>query len=215
VTVASVAIRTVLERPARPATVLGAGASAVYLAAGEDVVAVVRRGGVALPNALVVDGPLPVGGPATVGGGLVRVGAWTACPDAWWDPRPHCGVSTSRVYLAFGRHTAVRVGRGPGLTPADDDLLAGALATLVALGHPAAAPLWAQVEPLLCRTTLLSAALLRHAARGEMAVPAARFLEALCGAGDARRAERRLREVGHTSGGALAEGIRAAWAVAA
>ena len=62
------------------------------------------------------------------------------------------------------------VGRGPGLTPAGDDVLVGMLAALrlapstQAAAH--AAILARSVEPLLASTTDLSAHLLRQAARG-------------------------------------------------
>lgn len=62
------------------------------------------------------------------------------------------------------------VGRGPGLTPAGDDVLVGILATLrltpSAWVATQAAILARSVEPLLASTTDLSAQLLRQAARG-------------------------------------------------
>lgn len=62
------------------------------------------------------------------------------------------------------------VGRGPGLTPAGDDVLVGILAmlrlTASTLAATQAAILARSVEPLLASTTDLSAHLLRQAARG-------------------------------------------------
>jgi hypothetical protein len=101
------------------------------------------------------------------------------------------------------------LGRGPGLTPYWDDVVAGLLVTLGALGVPAFDRLGAAVCTLAPeRTTLVSAALLRHAARGEC-VPE---LEAvLTGTGPIEA----LLAVGGSSGAGLAYGIRAAHAVTA
>ncbi len=110
------------------------------------------------------------------------------------------------------------VGRGSGLTPAGDDLLAGALAALRALGAPAAELLGDAVELLAPRrTTRLSAALLRAAADGAVIPPAAAVLRALATPGDGQagvpphrdlaRATDRLLGVGHTSGWYLAAGL--------
>lgn len=120
------------------------------------------------------------------------------------------------------------LGLGPGLTPAGDDVLAGALATLSLLApggaasfarprailHTPVTPAGAgqglshAVEELSTeRTTALSAALLLCARRGQVAVPAADLLRALTGDGDVRPAVDRLISVGHSSGRDLAAGI--------
>jgi hypothetical protein len=94
------------------------------------------------------------------------------------------------------------LGRGPGLTPLGDDVLAGALVTLGALGDPGFARLGAVVDALApARTTFVSAALLRHAARGECVPELAAVLDG--GSPDA------LLRVGHTSGAGLALGVLA------
>lgn len=94
------------------------------------------------------------------------------------------------------------LGRGPGLTPEGDDVLAGALVALAAVGSPVRDRLAAAVETLLAgsqtRTTTVSAALLRCAVRGQAIPELARFLRT----GDAAA----LLAVGHTSGAALARG---------
>jgi hypothetical protein len=128
------------------------------------------------------------------------------------------GVRTFAAALvarsSAGVDTAARglLGRGPGLTPAGDDLLAGALATWVLLGGRLAG-LDGAIAALLDRaeraTTAVSASLLRHAAVGEVADPAAVFLRALAGRGEARWAATRLLAVGATSGRDLAVGILA------
>jgi len=108
---------------------------------------------------------------------------------------------------AHGAATAL-LGRGTGLTPAGDDLLAGALATLRALGSPAAADLGRAVRALApVATTRLSAALLDAADVGGLIPEAADVLRALAGAGGLDAAGGRLVDVGHTSGWHLAAGL--------
>jgi hypothetical protein len=128
----------------------------------------------------------------------------------------------------------VLVGRGPGLTPEGDDLLAAVVATLVTLG-PAAGVAGAAVAGLVAalvperavgegsgpggagRTTALAATLLELAARGQVVEPAGRLLD-LSPEGEVAwpGAVRRLERVGHGSGRAYALGIgAAAWLLAA
>jgi hypothetical protein len=123
-------------------------------------------------------------------------------------------------------HVAARdglLGLGPGLTPAGDDVLAGLhagtqlLAEAVVgsdeLGRLAVAARRtggrvARTAP--DATTAISAALLDHAARGEVAAPAGHLLAALTGAGPVEPAVDRLLAVGSTSGRDLAAGLLAA-----
>jgi hypothetical protein len=110
------------------------------------------------------------------------------------------------------------LGRGPGLTPEGDDLLAGVAGTLAVLG-PATGMgrsflrgvLAALVAPARARTTALSATLLELAAHGRLAEPAGRLLD-LSPAGERAwpAALARLRRLGHGSGRAYATGIAAA-----
>jgi hypothetical protein len=111
--------------------------------------------------------------------------------------------------------TATRlVGRGGGLTPAGDDVLAGFLVAAHAYGFPA--PAIRDLATSGARTTRLSAALLRYAARGESVPELRTFLRAL---GDDRvdllAATDALLRLGHSSGTSLAVGaLVAARAVA-
>jgi hypothetical protein len=120
------------------------------------------------------------------------------------------------------------LGRGPGLTPEGDDLLAAVVATLRTLG-PAAGVADASLAGLLAalvpdraagmagRTTALAATLLELAARGQVAEPAGRLLDLGPGGELAwPGALRRLERLGHGSGRAYALGIgAAAWLLAA
>jgi hypothetical protein len=106
------------------------------------------------------------------------------------------------------------IGRGDGLTPRGDDVVAGTIAGLLLIGRSVAGDV-GMVEQLrdpvlehaATATTALSAALLRHAFRGEVAEPAGRLLTALAGRGDPFTAADRLAAVGHSSGPALAAGV--------
>jgi hypothetical protein len=109
------------------------------------------------------------------------------------------------------------LGRGPGLTPEGDDLLAAVAGTLAVLGPAAgwdrsvlAATLAALVAPARARTTALSATLLELAAQGRLAEPAGRLLD-LGPGGEAAwpAALARLERLGHGSGRAYAAGIAA------
>jgi hypothetical protein len=109
------------------------------------------------------------------------------------------------------------LGRGPGLTPEGDDLLAAVAGTLAVLG-PATGldgsgrdALVGALAPRPGRTTALSATLLELAARGMLAEPAGRLLDLGPGAEAAWPAAlARLERLGHGSGRAYAAGIAAA-----
>lgn len=121
------------------------------------------------------------------------------------------------------------LGRGPGLTPTGDDVLAGALVALHALGSPAAAPLAQAVRAqALSGTTTVSAALLHHAADGRCIPQLADLLTAVGGVSPAGttnasmdlgaealpRAAGALLAVGNCSGAGLLHGVLVAVAIA-
>jgi hypothetical protein len=230
-TAASVLVHDVLTGPVRRATVVAAGPAATYLAVGDDLVALVARRGVRLPCAAVLagDDPPPAGDDLALGEGSVWDGdrpVATVC--RWFDPR----VRLTHVDAEATRRLAARVdarpapdpavpadavaalaadpaaavddllGRGGGLTPAGDDLLAGCLAALRARRAPAAAALGrAMRRRATGRTSRLSAALLAAADQGAVVPEAAAVLRDEPGATD------RLLALGHTSGWYLAAGL--------
>ncbi|RBY75500.1 DUF2877 domain-containing protein [Geodermatophilus sp. TF02-6] len=114
-----------------------------------------------------------------------------------------------RADLDAALRTAARlVGLGPGLTPAGDDVMAGTMAGLVLLGHPAAERFAAGVYALAAgRTTELSRALLRHAAAGRVSGEYAAVLHGLVGERPLGPAIGGLLATGCTSGRALALGL--------
>jgi hypothetical protein len=144
----------------------------------------------------------------------------------WSRPRPDPLLPADAVdrlahELARGdvhRAVAALLGRGTGLTPAGDDLVAGVLAALRAVGSPAADDLAEHVRALApVATSRLSAALLDAADLGAVVPEAAAVLRAVAGVeasagnddGPARleAAVARLVGVGHTSGWHLAAGL--------
>jgi Protein of unknown function (DUF2877) len=161
-------------------------------------------------------------------GGLVRELAGAGLATAG-EPEGAVGVelllrAVVRRDAGLGAEAAgVLVGRGPGLTPEGDDLLAAVAGTLVVLGPVVGlggGALGGLVRALVetgGRTRGLAATLLELAGRGLLAEPAGRLLDLGPGGELAwPGALRRLERLGHGSGRAYALGIgAAAWLLAA
>lgn len=167
---ASPTVRALLDAEPRDGTALGRG----HVLIDGYVLTIVPVGSPLMPNGIECDLRTERGERIGVGGG--RVGDVVASASTRvWDPVPR-----PRVVLLTDLRSAVDLeglaGRGPGLTPAGDDVLAGYVAGLVLFhGRSAEAQqLAARVAP---RTTALSATLLGHAARGELPEPAHALLE--------------------------------------
>src|SRR5918995_732985 len=239
----------------RKGVVLGAGATAAWVDVDGFVVAITTREVPLLPNAIALSagsGALshPGVGPGTTARltpGRMTLGplqiTWNPSAPPTWDPT--VPVPTGVAAEAGGAgglvplFRAVRerdpepaaagvrelLGRGPGLTPEGDDLVAavaGALAVLgPAIGSPGPArdtpmdgptsdPVLDALEPIPGRTSGLSATLLALAARRRLPEPAGRLLD-LSPAGEAAwpAALARLDRLGHGSGRAYAAGIGA------
>jgi hypothetical protein len=138
-----------------------------------------------------------------------------------WDPRLHlsgCPELRRRGHaileelgvIPLELDAAERLlGRGPGLTPEGDDLLAGAVAVLAALARPHALLDALAAADLRVRTTALSATLLELALRGCGPEP----LHRLFGPDDWRGALAELSQLGHTTGRAYAIGAATAAAL--
>lgn len=150
-----------------------------------------------------------------------------AAETLWNLEDDEAGVSVGQAWraaaaLAAGDGEACRalIGAGPGLTPAGDDVVAGALAACALTGG---GPRPRELEMLLSHaciaTTALSVALLSCAARGQVVPQASDLLRALSrssassGYGSVAAALAHLRAVGSTSGTALAIGMVAALTV--
>ena len=125
---------------------------------------------------------------------------------------PRAAVAALVAALGSGDVAARRraalalLGRGPGLTPEGDDLLAGAAIVAAAVGDPLALP-----PALRTLTTPLSATLLELAAAGAGPLPVHALLDPV--RDDWRAALRELEALGASSGRAIALGVGAAAAV--
>lgn len=255
---ASSALAGLLDGVQRPARVVGVLRAAAYLGVGgpdPEVMALVTRDAVRVPNAVVLplttaDAPFAGVRPgmrATVGGAAVRVGPLAVAVARWWAPgRPRIAdvggalaragefgglvaaaarplpdalaapAAALRAGLAAGDRDATGravlglLGLGPGLTPSGDDVVAGALVTVRALGAAGAAADGAARTIEACahrRTPLISAGLLRHAAQGRCVPPLATMISALGGTAPLDAPLASLLAVGHHSGSDLARGV--------
>jgi hypothetical protein len=222
---ASSLLAGLLDGPTRPLVEAARTRSSVHYETGDadvPVLSVSVPEAVRLPGSLISavlpTGQVMIGEHAvTAAGRRWRVGRW------WVPPRPRGLVTPDALpngwadAPAAGRHPDARrldvlrpaelVGRGPGLTPSGDDVLAAALVTAHATADPRLAGWRVETRAALaCRTTtVVSRGLLRHALEGWATPELADFLVAAC-SGDAGPATARLLTVGHSSGAALAAG---------
>ena len=174
-------------------------------AAAAPVVCVATAAAVRLPHSVVV-ADLP-GGSFTL-----RVNRW------WTPPRPSgLPVPDPRRFARFAGSEydevdpSALLGRGAGLTPDGDDVLAGARVAGHAPGPPALQR-WRRdtVRALATRrTTAVSVGMLHSALDGWAAPQLAEAVEALCGGhpAEADEAVARLLSVGHSSGRHLLDGV--------
>jgi len=175
-------------------------------------------------GALVLDGvryrPVRTWTPRASTGGTLQAHA-VAALDARLTAAPpaHAGEVAARLRAgAAALGQALRTGAGlagaadallglgPGLTPAGDDVLAGALVTCVHLGTGVPA-LAVRVRQRAHATTALSADLLQHCAEGRTSAPVLGVLDALVGARPLGPALDALLAVGSTSGSDTATGV--------
>jgi hypothetical protein len=148
--------------------------------------------------------PRPAAGPAA-GPGAAR--AAQAAAAACGTPPPGLGRGVAALEHGDARAgVTLLAGRGDGLTPAGDDVLAGYAGWCAAAGEPVAL-----AELAADRCSPLGLAYLACAERGELPAPAAGVVSAIR-AGDAEQARRRTRVLcrwGHSSGAALMWGLSA------
>jgi hypothetical protein len=176
--------------PRRSGTGMGLG----YLELGRRVVAVVPRGRPRMPNGIHVGLSIERGQRVVIGEGRMVTSDAIVVAGPTWEPRPDVRVSLDFAE-PFVPDCASLIGKGEGLTPAGDDLVAGYLAGRV-LFHGVSCE---DVLPRRGRTTKLSETLLRHAAQGEMPEPVHDLL--------VRGECRSLLAFGHSSGRWLMIGL--------
>jgi hypothetical protein len=228
---ASTLLAGLLDRSARPLTEVARTRMSVHYETGSPqapVLSVVTPSAVRLPASLVVT-TLPAPGAASLGRGRLVVGGTTWRVTRWWRPARPQGLRAP----ADDRHTelaallpdtseegvplpsygglapATLVGRGPGLTPAGDDVLAGALVAAHATSDPRL-PRWQQETRAAlgaATTTAVSRALLHHALDGYATDELADVVTAVCTGVGVTAARERVLRLGHTSGAALLHGV--------
>ncbi|MFC7491455.1 MULTISPECIES: DUF2877 domain-containing protein [unclassified Knoellia] len=205
--------RGLLAGPRRPAVVLAAFPTALYLALSDeaaahtDVLPVVTSDALILPTALRLAGPGPhdwgvaPGDVVTVGGDEVTLPNHGIHAVRSWRPR-RVANGPDRVAPFDWDPLLADLGRGEGLTPRSDDVLCGALLAARAVGFDL------PDEIPVGRTTSLSASLVL-AARAGYAVSAVvdHVTGAVAGSDDARRTRAQVLAIGHTSGAGLLDGI--------
>ena len=122
---------------------------------------------------------------------------------------------TARLPSAHHVDAAVEamIGLGPGLTPAGDDVLVGAVLAwhALALGRPEVDDAQARVAAAILRftqrTTAVSAALLTHAIRGEGVPSVVALVHALADPVRIRTAAHKVVGIGHDSGSSMLRGV--------
>lgn len=137
---------------------------------------------------------------------------WSEVAAACEAVRPHCWNDPRAFALTVedpDASVARLAGRGPGLTPAGDDVLAGFTYALLATGHPAAGQVRTVVRATAEHLGEPSASLVRAACEGEVFAPAAAMLAALVKADGSALAPavRILARLGGTTGRAMLTGI--------
>ncbi len=202
---------------------LGRCRCAVYLLTASEVVVLATPEALRLPCAVIAP-VLPQGGPVVVGDGRIGWPGASVSIVREWAPTVVPRVTPSPARAAALRKTLAEItidvpichdvdlmiGRGSGLTPSGDDVLAGFLLGCRAFGVDAGS-LPAAVLAAAPRTSALSAALLRHAVAGRC-LPQFAAVAAALNRGPALNygvdgALAALLRVGHTSGAALAHGL--------
>jgi hypothetical protein len=201
--------------PDGPVPVVHRGTDAVYVDVEGQCVGVVSRRAVAVPCALRTDAAsVPEAETAHLADGVLHLvsGGTVAAMTIGRLVEVHVPPLRTHTVTPAPPPGEVRamVGRGDGLTPYDDDVLCGWLAVHRAAGIETP-EVDADVRACRDRTTLLSAALLDCAMRGEVIPEFALWLAALGTAAEPGRADA-LAALGHTSGRGLLQGARLALA---
>jgi hypothetical protein len=218
--VASEMLAPLLDAPRQRLRIAHRSPDAWQLAesSGRVVACIALPGAVRFPHAFLVPTGLPTGRSETVvvGEGELVVDGMRLGVTRWWSPpRPRLtrfGLAVDDVAAeTMLRGWRDRLGTGAGLTPYADDVLCGAVVTLLAVGHPAGTELARAVDAtdLEAATTATSAALLRSATTGRCIDQLAGYLGALTGdVHELRRRRSALEAVGQSSGRGLVEGVR-------
>lgn len=189
-------------------------ATALRDGTGRVVLTALLPGAVRLPSGCTVAPELAESPPTAIGGGGLVWEHIQHPVTRWWRaarprlPELRRSVDVPGVTALCAGWRGL-LGRGEGLTPYGDDVLAGAIVALRAADHPAADDLAAAVlagDPE-SRTTAVSAGLLRTAAAGYCVDELAAYLRDGATGRNGTVSTTRLLAVGSTSGRGLREGV--------
>lgn len=214
--VVSFVLAPLVDGPRQELTVVHRTSSVEQLADrdGRVVACITSPGSLRLPHAIAVARPPRTTSSIFVGDGVLDREHQRIPVARWWRPaRPNQPSLRARVRddvaEACVRRWRRTIGLGDGLTPYDDDVLCGTLATLQAARHPQAVHLSHGIAaaPLEDLTTAASAGLLRQAAAWWCLDEVAAVLTALVTGLGLPEAEAALHRIGHSSGRGLSEGI--------
>lgn len=122
------------------------------------------------------------------------------------SPQNYFGFNISLLNQSLAKLVDTLIGRGPGLTPAGDDILTGLLA---APNDRWCKTLAFEISNASKMTTDISRQMLRDAANGHFIEPISNLKSALYGTGNIDKAFQRLQFVGSSSGDAMAMGLLA------
>lgn len=226
---ASLLLGDLLAAAPRPLTEVARTRMSVHYETGDastPVVCVCTPDAVRLPGSLVT-AELPGEAPVTIGARGLQQPDTTWRVTRWWRPERPVGLGRPTVELTGllrwagglgvtppgpsydSLSPAALLGAGPGLTPAGDDVLAGALVTAHATGDPRWEVWRALTGALLSRerTTAVSRGMLHHAMDGYATPQLAAFLTSVCTDGDITSTLADLLAVGHSSGAATLAGV--------
>jgi Protein of unknown function (DUF2877) len=190
------ALLPIIAGPELAGTAAGRG----YLEFGDLVVALTPPGGPRMPNGLETAARALPGTPVRIGLGRLLLGSLELWPGVIWEPVPDVRFRPPGAQQPRPDPDQL-AGRGPGLTPAGDDILCGYVAGIF-LFHDRREEAAEMAERAATRTSRLSATLLRHAAVGELPEPAHDYL--------ANGDPRPLTAFGHSSGHWLRIGLEIA-----
>lgn len=134
----------------------------------------------------------------------------------WWRP-PRAPIAASKLAFTDPPQVERLLGRGSGLTPEGDDILAGWLVMARSIRHPSFSSVLTEISRTSqMKTSTFSTSLLLHAAAGYGVSPLIAYVTALLQNSKSALAKREaLTRVGHTSGDALAIGVELAAGLAA
>jgi hypothetical protein len=209
--VASSLIAATLTRKTARLEILGVASRLVWLAMDGHAVTIqtVRPGSrLALPTSIFVTDLGSTRNQVSLQNGLLALGGDPVKATRWWQP-PRAPVLSTCISFSQAPVPGRLLGRGSGLTPEGDDILAGWLIAARSINHPDFETVFAEVSKTArTMTTTFSACLLDCAGAGYGVAPLIDYLNArLANSKTVLSKREMLTRVGHTSGEALAMGV--------